>query len=422
MTRTQRLILMGLGTLCLGLVGMTAFLALRWSTSARVETITPQAAASAYPTEAGYTAPLPLATPTPSANPTSIPPSPSPLPPQTPVANISPARSAFPDLTCVKPMIGGLGSEIYAIVLAMPGPNSEGLRIPTEAQMAAWEELVHAVLQGEIPAACQIIHSQGFPYHLVYFTDVRNNRERYWMLREDAPVSTGWGTYVFRTAGNSQDLAEQFPLIIEVPHPVADWFTDPQAVTIFRQSRARALLVAGTHRCANSDFSTCTGQTWACGPLEAYRVSDAAHTTQSMFQATHRALSPCDGTTITLQLHANSLGSCPDLFISNGTLFPGARSQALYQAASSACEGYTVDIGDGVGLNGKDECVFTGGASAQAVYSNSCPTDPAVNACADPPPRPAGAEQYISLEQSGKLTDDYQCLVEAIQAVWGAAP
>ena len=67
---------------------------------------------------------------------------------------------------------------------------------------------------------------------------------------------------------------KQFPLIIEVPHPVADWFTDPQAVTIFRQSRARALLVAGTHRCANSDFSTCTGQTWACGPLEAYRVSD----------------------------------------------------------------------------------------------------------------------------------------------------
>jgi hypothetical protein len=319
-------------------------------------------------------------------------------------------------------MIGGLGSEIYAIVLVMPGPNSDGLRVPTEAQMAAWEELVHAVLQGEIPAACQIIHSQGFPYHLVYFTDVRNNRERYWMLREDAPVSTGWGTYVFRTAEGSQDPAEQLPLIIEVPHPVADWFTDPQAVTIFRQSRARALLVAGTHRCANSDFSTCTGQTWACGPLEAYRVSDAAHTAQSMFQATHRALSPCDGTTITLQLHANSLGSCPDLFISNGTLFPGARSQALYQAASTACEGFTVDIADGVGLDGMDECAFTSGAAAQAVYSNSCPADPAVDACADPPPRPTGAEQFISLEQSGKLTDDYQCLVEAIQTVWSAKP
>ena len=245
-------------------------------------------------------------------------------------------------------------------------------------------------MQGEIPAACQIIHSQGFPYHLVHFTDVRNDRERYWMLREDVPVSTGWGTYVFRTAEAARIRAEQLPLIIEVPHPVADWFTDPQAVTIFRQSRARALLVAGTHRCANSDYSTCTGQTWACGPLEAYRVSDAAHTAQSMFQATHRALLPCDGTTIALQLHANSLANCPDLFISNGTLFPGVRSHALYQAASSACRDFTVDLADGVGLNGMDECAFTSGAAAQAVYSNTCPADPEVDACAAPPSRPHG--------------------------------
>jgi len=422
MTRTQRLILMGLATLCLGLVGMLAFLALRWSKTAQVETITPPDTASTYPTELAPTASLPLASPTPSALPTPIPPSPGPLPSLTPAADISPARSAFPDLTCVKPKVGGLGSEIYAIVLAMPGANSEGMRIPTAAQMAAWEALVHAVLQGEIPAACQIIHRQEFPYHLVYFTDIRNNRERYWMLREDTPVTMGWGTYVFRMAEGSPDAAEQLPLIIEVPHPVADWFTDPQGVTIFRQSRARALLVGGTHRCANSDYSTCTGQTWACGPLEPYRVSDAAHTTQSMFQATHRALSTCDGSTITLQLHANSLESCPDLFISNGTLFPGPRSQALYQAAYSACEDFTVDIADGMGLDGMDECVFTSGAAAQAVYTNTCPPDPAVDACAEPPQYAASPEQFISLEQSPKLTDDYQCLVEAIQEVWGVEP
>jgi len=276
------------------------------------------------------------------------------------------------------------------------------------------------VLQGEIPTACQIIRGQGFPYSLVYFTDVRNNRERYWMLREDAPVSTGWGTYVFRAAGNSQDLAEQFPLIIEVPHPVADWFTDPQAVTIFRQSKARALLVAGTHRCANSTYSTCSGQTWACGPLEAYRTSDAAHTDQSMFMAAHRALVPCDGTAIALQLHANSLADCPDLFISNGTLFPGVRSRALYQAALSTCSEFSVDIADGMGLEGMGECAFTGGASAQAVYSNLCADDPSVNACSDPPTRPPQVEQYISLEQSTRLSRNYQCLVDAIRETWKA--
>jgi len=422
MRHKQKVILVGWGALCLGLIGGMAFLALRWSASARIETATPPAVASIRPTQLASTALLPLASPTPAALPTSVPPSPSPFPSQTPAGILSSAQPALPDLTCVEPLIGGLGSEIYAIVQAMPGANTNGMRIPTDAQIAAWEDLVHAVLHGDIPSACQIIHSQGFPYHLVYFTDILNDRERYWILREDVPVSTGWGTYVFRTVEGRQDSADQFPLIIEAPHPVADWFTDPQAVTIFRQSRARALLLAGAHRCANSDYSTCTGQTWACGPLEPYRVSDAAHTTQSMFQATHRALSPCDGTTIALQLHANSLANCPDLFISNGTLFPGTRSQSLFQAASSACKNFTVDIADGVGLDGVNECAFTSGAAAQAVYSNTCPSDPAVDACADPPQYAASPEQFISLEQSGRLTDDYQCLVEAIQTVWGVAP
>jgi hypothetical protein len=288
--------------------------------------------------------------------------------------------------------------------------------------MAAWELLVRSVAQGDIPAACQILQSQDFPYHLVHFTDVRNEAEVYWILREDAPVSMGWGTYVFRTTQDSQVSTEELPLIIEVPHPVADWRTDPEGVTIFRQSRARALLVAGTHRCANSDFSNCAGQTMSCGPLEAYRVSDAAHTDQSMFQAAHRALVPCNGTAIVLQLHANSLENCPDLFISDGTLFPGERSRALYQAAVSTCSNFSVDIADGVGLNGIDECLFTGGASAQAAYSNTCANGLVVNTCADPPSRPPGVEQFISLEQSTMLTGDYQCLVEAINETWGNTP
>jgi hypothetical protein len=416
MTRKQWIILACLGALCLGLVSGMVYLALYWNASARGESNAPPAAGSTPLAE--LPASLPGPTSTPSIQPVSPSPSPPPFTTPTPADVFSPAQGALPEPSCVLTETWGLGSEIYAIVQAMPGTGSNGMQVPTAAQIAAWELLVQMVMQGNIPAACQIIHIQGFPYHLVHYTDVVNENERYWMLREDASVSLGWGTYVFRTPEDRQISLEDLPLVIEVPHPVADWRTDPQGVKIFRQSPARALLVAGTNRCANRAFSTCAGQTWACGQLEAYRTSDVAHTDQSMFMATHRALVPCDGTAIALQLHANSLANCPDLFISNGTLFPGVRSRALYQAALSTCSEFSVDIADGMGLDGVSECAFTGGASAQAVYSNLCADDPSVNACADPPTRPPQVEQYISLEQSSRLTPDYQCLVEAIRETW----
>jgi hypothetical protein len=45
-----------------------------------------------------------------------------------------------------------------------------------------------------------------------------------------------------------------------------------------------------------------------------------------------------------------------------------------------------------------------------------------VDACGEPPQYAASPEQFISLEQSSRLTDDYQCLVEAIQEVWSTEP
>lgn len=400
-----------LAVLCLGLIGVLAYLALQRIAPERDVAITPSAPAAQA-----------ALSPTPAPLSTSLPTSTIPFPELTPTSLLSPTTTVLPNPTCILTATGGLASEIYAIVQGMPGPDSNGMRVPSDAQLAAWESLTRAVMQGDLPAACQIIYSQGFPYHLIDFTDVRNANERYWMLREDAPVSVGWGTYVFRLADGSPGSNGQLPLIVEVPHPVADWRTDPEGVEIFRKSKARALLVAGTHRCADTGYSACTGETMSCGEQEPYRISDVAHTTQSIFQATHRALALCDGSTVVLQLHANSLANCGDLFISNGTLFPGARSQALFEAASSICKKLKVDIADGTGLNGMEECSFTSGAAVQAVYSNSCAAHPDVNACTAQPLHVAGSEQFISLEQSGKLTNDYQCLLKSIQAVWGSVP
>jgi len=238
MTRKQWIILVCLGALCLGLVSGMIYLAQYWSASARGEPGTPPGTGSLPLSE--LATPLPVLTSTPPRQHASLSPSPSPSPAPTDV--LSPVQETLPDPTCVLTETGGLGSEIYAIVQVMPGASSNGMQVPTGEQIAAWELLVHMVLQGNIPAACQIIQSQDFPYHLVHFTDVRNENERYWMLREDTPVSMGWGTYVFRTAEDSQIPIEDLPLVIEVPHPVADWYTDPQGVTIFRRTPARALL------------------------------------------------------------------------------------------------------------------------------------------------------------------------------------
>jgi hypothetical protein len=81
------------------------------------------------------------------------------------------------------------------------------------------------------------------------------------------------------------------PLIIEVPHPLADRHTLEQGRRLFRELGAQALLVAGSHRCASLNLAGCPGQSRICGlGLEPYRASDVAHNHQSAFHALHVAL------------------------------------------------------------------------------------------------------------------------------------
>ena len=319
-----------------------------------------------------------------------------------PSAAISPAA-------CPLTAAGGLITEIQAIVAVMPGPGSNGFVLPTDAQMANWEKLVKALAGGDVATACSL--AQDFPYQIYRFTDLPYNRETFLLLKENPPVRLGWGTYVFRT-GEAQ------PLIVEVPHPAADWNSEIEAVEIFRKLGAQALLVAGTHRCANQEFSACLGTTIACGQVEPYRISDAGHTAQTLFQAAHQALVPCDGETVALQLHVNSLSTCPDLFVSNGTLFPGSLTNGLFEAMAGSCRDFSVDIADGEA----GECGFTGGGGPQAVFTNGCGLSPAPDACTAEVNRPSGADQFISLEQSVAVMKDFDCLIEALQAVLGGTP
>ncbi len=260
----------------------------------------------------------------------------------------------------------------------------------------------------DFPTACSILQTNGFPYELVQFTDTFNENQQYVMLREITPVQVGWGTYVFRTGSDAT------PLVMEVPHPKADWNTEIEGVEIFRKVNARALLVAGAHRCANDAFSPCAGTTIACGQVEPYRISDVDHGVQNMFHTTHQALVECRTKTVAIQLHGNSVSNCPDVFVSNGTTYPGKIAGKIYNAITSSCKDYNVDLADGE----PGECAFTGGGSPQAVLTNSCSWSNPPDACTGYVLRPSGPDQFISIEQSLKVRQNFDCLVKALSDIF----
>ena len=309
---------------------------------------------------------------------------------------------------CVISETGGLVTEMQAITREMPGPGSNKMVVPTDVEMVDWKTILQAMLDGDTRMACRRILDNRFPYHILDFTDIPFNRERYLVLKEDEPISVGWGTYVIRTKG------VQAEVVVEVPHPIADDRTELEGVEVFRQIHARALLVAGTNRCANQDFSPCSGKTIACGQLEPYRSSDVAHATQTMFQAAHEALVGCGGPRLALQLHGNDLATCPDLFVSNGTLIPHKLSAQIFQQSVDSCSPFTVDLAQGKG----SECAFYNGASVQAVYSNGCARSPDLDACTDYVGQPSNPEQFISIEQSSRFRLNYGCFLDALKEVW----
>jgi hypothetical protein len=252
-----------------------------------------------------------------------------------------------PARPCPVPLSGGLISELRPVLAAIPGPGTQAMLVPSDSQMVAWEFLVRSMSEGDVDTACQVLLAFDFPYTLLDFTDLPEANARYLALVEDTPVAYGWGTYVVRTGPADTEAVSE--AVIQVPHPIADDRTALQGADLFRRLKARALMIAGAHRCANADFSPCSGTTVACGPLEPYRSSDVAHAAQTAFQAAHKALVPCGGARVAVQLHGNGLAACPDLFISNGTLNPRRTTLDLYASAARRCSGYSVGLGGWAG-------------------------------------------------------------------------
>ena len=196
-----------------------------------------------------------------------------------------------------------------------------GFVVPSVAQRDGFRAAAEALRDGDLAAAAQL--SLGVDYQVVQMVDQGSNNDAFyallpatWTLSDSTAVS-GRGLFFVRS---SQDTVKQ--LVLSAPHPRYDLYTGLVASNAFRQLRARSLAIAGTHRCANSLASGCSGTTTACGASSApYRESDMAHMERGFFQVFHEAMDADLSSTIQhVQVHGFASGSDdPEFSISAGT-------------------------------------------------------------------------------------------------------
>lgn len=137
-------------------------------------------------------------------------------------------------------------------------------------------------------------------------------------LAEVGSPRRGDGLYVVR-------IGRRAPLVIEAPHPVSDQSSELVAAAVFADTRAEALIVAGTRRDAAPDGS-----------------ADAAHGETTAFAAVDQRLS-VPGVTV-VQIHGFATAKhpgYPQVVLSDSTPAPGrwltALAQALQRAGFSTC-------------------------------------------------------------------------------------
>jgi hypothetical protein len=121
-------------------------------------------------------------------------------------------------------------------------------------------------------------------------------------------------------------------LVIEAPHVPEDHRTDEEAALLFIRLRAKALVIAGAHRCAVTTPSGCKAST-ECGSSGIAVESDPSHSINNTVNAVHLAFRTTDA--VTVQLHTNFKPDLNgDILVSNGTHYPisGTAADAFYSA------------------------------------------------------------------------------------------
>lgn len=303
---------------------------------------------------------------------------------------------------------GDLAARVREIAARMPGSGSEGFAKPSADELARFRQLVEKAASGDVAGAAAHADAAGLPYRVVRFTDTGGGSRELLLLEERTLLTKGWGTFVF-------DPAPLRDLVVEAPHARYDVETENQAFTLFRRLRARAYVLAGTHRCANAERTPCDGTTDVCGS-SSYRVSDPAHFTAGPFEAAHEALASLWPGSVSLSVHGHSDSSCEDVFLSSGVgadpgpLVPVLRERLLAEG------GVTVGA---AGIAGS-ACSLTGGTNVQGRFSNGSPA-PCTAAATASTGRFVHAEQARAVRTDAALTEKLARALEGVVPATGPA-
>lgn len=207
---------------------------------------------------------------------------------QSPVSHLTPTATPipFPSVTPIAPpaldtIKGSFRNQIGLLEANMPRAESEEYFVSSHKEQADFAKVVSLIHTNDPTGAADLAIANN--YTLNYYVDRGDDSAMSYLLREKRPIQKGWGLYAFRVDSTSN-------VIVEAPHPRYDKRTPSIALDLYRELDARALLIAGAHRNANSDGS-----------------ADVAHAPESIFQSVHLALAEEiqaeSGEVIILQIH-----------------------------------------------------------------------------------------------------------------------
>jgi len=208
---------------------------------------------------------------------------------------------------------GNLGTYIGNIIDNSLGSSGDNYVVPNQSQINSWNSIVNFILDENLVNARS--NADMINYQITEFIDISiSPNQVFYVLEEKSEQTFYWGTYVFSKTPSRNNL------IIQAPHSKYDTNTGKQAVFCFKNIVARAVFINGTHRCNSDSFSSCSGTTSVCGSNDSYRLSDLAHTVNSMFQETTEILLQTISNSVFIQLHGFGKNSTdPYVIMSNGT-------------------------------------------------------------------------------------------------------
>jgi hypothetical protein len=295
-----------------------------------------------------------------------------------------------------------LDAYVRDLKATIPGRASEAFIEPPSLEITQFGEAIQALLMGNTEVAR--VGLDLLNYDLFNLNDEFG---RSYLVAQERPTGfRGQGTYIV-------DSLYVRNVVIEVPHPLWDLNTPEEGVAIFQGLGARALFIAGTHRCANpSTASGCSGTSTSCldGSISV-RISDAPHFTGNFMYAAHGATMQLVPASVALNLHGNRLEPYP-IELSDGTRVAAADTSLVNRLRSALRA--RMDGGDAGSCNWPEDALtaqnLCGTTNVQGRLSNGSAL-PCTTA-AD-----ASSGLFLHLEQHQDIRDNPAVLIDALQEV-----